>query len=96
LSLEQLSELTNIKQAMLSRMERQIFIPSINQFEALAKILEFEIFDMFIEAPKRASFKDIALQGLSQSEKEGFEKLISMMLVLKHQILLRHKFKQFQ
>ena len=92
LTQEQLSELTGIKSNMICRIEREEFIPSITQLEALAKVLDFEITDMFLNKQEVTSFIALRNQALSDNEKEGIEKLFSMMLTLRQQILLRKKF----
>lgn len=93
LTQDQLSELTGINRVMIGRIERQNFIPSITQFEALAIILGFEIDDMFIDKQEKNSFIAMNSDALSGSEKEGVEKLFTMMLSLRQQILLRSKFE---
>jgi transcriptional regulator with XRE-family HTH domain len=90
---EQLSELTGINRVMIGRIERQSLIPSITQLESLANTLEFEITDMFIEKQETNSFIAMRSEALSGSEKEGVEKLFTMMLSLRQQILLRSKFE---
>lgn len=92
LTQEQLSEVTGINRVMIGRIERENFIPSIAQFESLAKILEFDITDMFIEKQEENSFIAMCSEDLSDNEKEGVEKLFTMMLSLRQQILLRSKF----
>ena len=48
---------------------------------------------MFVENPKKNSFVALRSQALSESEKEGVDKLFAMMLALREQILLRSKFE---
>jgi transcriptional regulator with XRE-family HTH domain len=93
LNQEKLSELTGINRALISRIERQDFIPSISQFEALANALSFDITDMFIEKKKTNTFVALRSETLSESEREGVDKLFTMMLSLRQQILLRSKFE---
>lgn len=93
LTQEQLSELTGINRIMIGRIERENFIPSISQFEALAHTLEFETTDMFVEKQETNSFIALRSETLSESEQEGVERLFSMMLSLRQQILLRSKFE---
>jgi len=93
LTQEQLSELTGINRVMIGRIERQNFIPSITQLQSLAKTLAFEITDMFIEKQETNAFTALRSEVLSESEKEGVEKLFAMMLTLRQQILLRSKFE---
>jgi transcriptional regulator with XRE-family HTH domain len=93
LTQRQLSELTGINRVMLGRIEKENFIPSIIQFESLSKILEFDITDMFIQKQDENSFVAMRSEALGDSEKEGVEKLFTMMLSLRQQILLRSKFE---
>lgn len=93
LTQEELSNLTGINRVMIGRIEHENFIPSITQFEALANTLDFEITDMFIEKQETNSFIALRSEALSENEKEGVEKLFTMMLSLRQQILLRSKFE---
>ncbi len=92
LTQEELGKLTGINRLMIGRIERENFIPSIVQFEALANVLGFEIMDMFVEKQGTNSFVALRSQALSESEKEGVDNLFTMMLSLRQQILLRSKF----
>ena len=88
-----LGELTGINRIMIGRIEREDFTPSIVQFEVLSKILDFEITDMFVEKDRPNSFVALRSEALSDSEKEGVEKLFTMMLSLRQQIRLRSSFE---
>ena len=46
----QLSEATGINRAMIGRIEKSDYIPTINQMESLAQVLDFEPAELFIEA----------------------------------------------
>ena len=91
LTQEQLSDLTGINRIMIGRIEREDYIPSINQFESLANALDFDITDMFVEKQETNSFVALQSETLSESEKDGVEKLFTMMLTLRQQIILRSK-----
>ncbi len=94
LTLIELSELTGINRVMIGRIEKEDFIPSITQIESLANTLEFDITDMFIEENQyENSFVAMSSETLSDSEKEGVEKLFTMMLSLRQQINLRSRFE---
>ena len=54
--------------------------------------MRFDITDMFIEKQDENSFVAMRSEALSDNEKEGVEKLFTMMLSLRQQILLRSKF----
>ncbi|KAB2953696.1 helix-turn-helix transcriptional regulator [Heliorestis acidaminivorans] len=93
LTQEELSQLTGINRVMIGRIEREKFIPSISQFEALANVLDFEITDMFLEKKESNSFIALRSETLSEGEKEGVDRLFKMMLTLRQQILLRRKYE---
>lgn len=48
LTQQRLSELTGINRAMVSRIEQEDYIPTIEQLEKLAEVLDFEIPDLFV------------------------------------------------
>lgn len=93
LTQEELSNITNINRLMIGRIEREDFIPSIVQLESLADTLEFEITDMFIEKEETNSFIALRSQTLNKYEKQGVDKLFTMMLSLRQQILLRSRYE---
>ncbi|MDT2712382.1 nucleotide sugar dehydrogenase [Enterococcus dongliensis] len=45
----QLSELTGVNRGMIGRLENKDYIPTIDQLQTLAEVLEFEIVDLFVE-----------------------------------------------
>jgi transcriptional regulator with XRE-family HTH domain len=49
LTQKQLSELTGINRTMISRLEKEDYLPSIQQLETLAEVLDFEPTTMFVE-----------------------------------------------
>lgn len=48
-TLEQLAEKTGIHRTMISRIEKESFMPSVKQLEELASALDFEVTDVFVE-----------------------------------------------
>lgn len=48
ITLEQLSSITGIHRAMISRIEKQDYMPTIEQLERLAEALDFEITDLYV------------------------------------------------
>lgn len=93
LTKEELGKLTGINRIMIGRIERGDFTPSIVQFEALAKVLSFDLTDMFIEKEKNNSFIALRSEALCENEKEGVDELFKMMLSLRQQINLRRKYE---
>lgn len=93
LTREELGDLTGINRIMIGRIEREDFIPSILQLEALSSVLGFDLTEMFVEKERTNSFVALRSETLSDSEKEGVEKLFTMMLSLRQQIKLRISFE---
>lgn len=90
----ELGELTGLHPIMIGRIEREDFIPSILQLEALADALGFEITEMFVEKERAQSFASLCSEAVSDEEKEGIDTLFTMMVSLRQQILLRSRFEQ--
>ncbi|MFZ2259013.1 MAG: helix-turn-helix transcriptional regulator [Clostridiaceae bacterium] len=90
---EKLGDLTGINRLMIGRIEREDFTPSIVQFETLSNVLGFDLTDMFMDKERTNSFVALRSEALSDSEKEGVEKLFTMMLSLRQQIKLRRSFE---
>ena len=68
LSQQQLSDLTGINRAMVSRLETQDYIPSIEQLEKLGEVLDFEPVSLFVnehttKALEKCSPLNIAVAG---------------------------------
>lgn len=90
---EKLGNLTSISRTIIDRIERVDFIPSILQLEELAKVLEFDIVDMFICKEGINSLHTFRSGGLNKVEENGIEQLLKMMSSLRQQIMLRRKFE---
>lgn len=60
-----LSELTGINRALISRIETQTFTPSVDQLQALADALNFNITDVIIEEKSPENKSSSAKQNLS-------------------------------
>lgn len=93
LTQEELGSLTGINRIMIGRIEREDFIPSIIQLEALGNVLGFNIIDMFVEKEVANSFIALRSETLNDSEKEGVDNLFKMMISLRQQVMLRRKFE---
>ena len=52
ITLQQLSALTGINRAMISRLEKQDYQPSLGQLEKLGEVLDFEPVSLFVEEEK--------------------------------------------
>lgn len=89
----ELGKRTGLHRIMIGRIEREDFMPSIVQLEALAKVLEFEITDMFVENEQSQSFIALRSESMNDVEKKGVDTLLDMMFALRQQILLRRKFE---
>ena len=88
-----LSDLTGINRVMISRIEREDFIPSITQFEALYGALDFDPTRMFVEKEETNSFVALRSKALSDIERDGLDKLFTMMLTLRQQINIRRAYE---
>lgn len=93
MSQNSLAEKTEINRALISRLENDEYIPSIKQLEALSKTLDFDISELFVERTKNNSFIALKSKVLNETEKQGVDKLFSMMLTLKQQIQIRNTFE---
>ena len=94
LTQEELSSLTGINSVAVARIERGNFIPSAGQLEALSEALGFDAADVCVDSPMANSLIELNRDDLSESEKEGFDKLVYMMLCLRQQYQLRKKFEE--
>ncbi len=89
----ELGERTGLHRITIGRIERGNFIPSIEQLQALANTLGFEITDMFVEKMQPQSFFALRCENMNKTEKEGVDTLLGMMFALRQQILIRRKFE---
>lgn len=89
LTQEQVSEKTGINRAMIGRIERKEYIPSIPQLEGLAQVLKFDIENLFVDQMKPSVYTAFRGQNLTSQEQDGVDHLFEMMLAIKKQILLR-------
>jgi len=90
---EKLGNLTGISRTKMNRIERGDFIPSILQLEELAKVLEFDILEMFICKKGINSLHRFRSGTLNEVEERGIEQLLKMMSSLRQQIMLRKRFE---
>lgn len=90
---EKLGNLTGINRIIIDRIEREDFIPSIIQLEELAKVLEFDILEMFICKEGINSLHTFRSRVLNEVEEKGIEQLLKMMSSLRQQIMLGSKFE---
>ena len=90
---EELGNLTGMNRMMIGRIERGDFIPSIRQLEELAKVLEFDILEMFICKEGINSLHTFRSRVLNEVEEKGIEQLLKMMSSLRQQIMLGSKFE---
>lgn len=93
LTKEELGTLTGINRIMIGRIEREDFVPSIVQFEALGNVLGFDVSDMFVEKEPTNSFIALRSEAINDTEKEGVDRLFKMMIALRQQVILRRKFE---
>lgn len=89
----ELGERTGLHRIMIGRIEREDFMPSIIQLQALADVLGFEITDMFVEKEQTQPFIALRSESMNETEREGLDTMLGMMFALRQQILLRRKFE---
>ncbi len=53
LTMEELASQTNIHRTSISKLEKQEFLPSIEQLESLAQVLDFDITSLYVEASNK-------------------------------------------
>ena len=51
----ELAQKTGINRAMIGRIERESYVPSIDQLQKLAEVLDFDVTDVFVEEKAKAS-----------------------------------------
>lgn len=90
---KQLSELTGINRAMISRIEKEEYIPSILQLEKLADELDFEFDTLFIDPERPKVHTAFRATNMSEKSQKDIEHLLHMMDTAKDQILLRKRLK---
>lgn len=85
-----LGEKTGINRQLIGRIEAGKFIPSITQLESLLKELNIKFDDIMEGEVEENVFLAMRGKAESEEEKEGLDKMISMMLCLrKHKNLRR-------
>ncbi len=65
MTLQQLAALTGINRAMISRLEKQDYLPSITQLEKLGEVLDFEPVSMFVEEQKDSSGEKLSPMNIA-------------------------------
>ncbi|MCK9524109.1 MAG: helix-turn-helix domain-containing protein [Proteobacteria bacterium] len=93
LTQEQLGEQTSLNRVMVGRIERENFIPSVVQLQALSSVLGFDLTEIFVEQEKEPSFIALRSENLSEEDRKDFDRLLSMMLALRQQLTLRKAYE---
>ena len=88
LTQDELGEKTGINRAMIGRIEREDYMPSVQQLEKLFDVLKFNIDDI-LEKNNYAIYTAFRGKNLTDEEQEGVNQLFNMMSVAKKQIMLR-------
>ena len=89
LTQEEVGQRTGINRAMVGRIERQDYIPSIPQLEQLAMVLDFDLDRLFVESEEPTVYTAFRGSHLTRQEQDGVNHLLEMMLAVKKQIVLR-------
>lgn len=90
---DELGKRCGINRIMIGRLERKDYIPSIIQLQAISNVLDFDITDLFVEKQKRNAFVALRSEAITDSEKDGVDKLFTMMLALRQQIRIRSSYE---
>ena len=88
MSQDELGNATGINRQMIGRLERNEYMPSILQLEALAKVLNFDITSLYEESEPMVctAFRS---SSMSEEEQKGVNHMFEMMMASKQQLLLR-------
>ena len=62
---QQLAALTGINRAMISRLEKQDYQPSLTQLEKLGEVLDFDPVSMFVEEEQKNSSESISPMNIA-------------------------------
>lgn len=89
LTQEQVSQKTGINRAMIGRIERKEYIPSIPQLESLSETLNFDISSIFSDKMEPTVYTAFRGTHLTSEEQDGVDHLFEMMLAVKKQLALR-------
>lgn len=92
ISQEQLGDLTSINRNMIGRIELKRYLPSLPQLNALLEVLQINFDEIIEDCTNQDVFMAMLGETKTQQEKEGFEKMISMMLCLRKHDRLRRAF----
>ena len=85
---QELAEATDINRAMIGRIEREEYIPSIPQLEAIAENMKFDFIDVFADDERPAFVMAMRGKNLDAKERGGVNALLKMMLAAKQQIIM--------
>ncbi|MCD8082368.1 MAG: helix-turn-helix transcriptional regulator [Clostridiales bacterium] len=85
---DQLGELTGINRAMVGRIEREDYTPTLPQLERLMDVLHFSL-DEILDNTHYEVYTAFRGKNLTAEEQEGVNHLFAMMSVAKQQIMLR-------
>ena len=92
LSIKKLSDLASVNRSILSRIEINDYIPSIQEIKSLSSVLDFGVKDLYEEINTINPLINLKNQALNKKEEEGLDRLFSMMLTINIQLLIRKSF----
>lgn len=78
----EIEQLTGINRQVIGRIEAGKHIPSVPQLNKLLQVLDIDFYRI-LEDSEQNVFVAMMGKARTESEKEGFEKMISMMLCLR-------------
>ncbi|WP_299515691.1 helix-turn-helix domain-containing protein [uncultured Rummeliibacillus sp.] len=88
-TLQDIEKITGISSYFINRIENGKYIPSAPQLNQLLDKLHINISEILINEEKKNVFSKLLDKANTEQEREGFEKLISMMLCLRKYERLR-------
>ena len=91
LTQEDLGAMTDINRQLIGRIESKKFLPSLSQLEILLSKLNIEFNSIVEEETAEDIFLAMKGAAITPEEKQGVEKMISMMLCLRKHDVLRRK-----
>lgn len=94
LSIKELEILTGVNRNIIEQIEKGEFIPTIVQYECLARILNLNIDALTEDKNTFNSFAQLCNQVQTPAEKKGLENIFQMMIALRQQIRLREAFSK--
>lgn len=89
---EQFGKITGVNRQIIGRIEQEKVIPSLSQLDKILEILELDFNSIVEESNTDDVFMSMRGEVKTEEEKDGLDKMISMMLCLKKHSQLRRAY----